>query len=350
MGFRKPACRVEINGVDYTDRFQPLVKSIKVSDKDGLTSDTCTIKLADSGGAIALPDENDMLTVYLGDAEAGVGLVFQGRIDGVRSTGTSGGGQELTISAKGFDATGKAKGVKEKHKDNAKFGDVAKEWGKASGMTDVVIDDDLASIEDEYWSMNNESFIGWGQRVAGEIGATFKVQGDRAMFLSADGGKTARGRSIPDFTVTRGDNLLRWDISPIRGRPGHQKVDVEFYSAKDGKLKTKQIEVDGQKSEVSLRSKVRASDEKNAERIARSGGKKVKRKGGSGTVTIVGSHLVKPEGKLILVGAREGIDGEYRITGVEHDYSSKGYDVDLTVEQPQGKAGKDSRRKTKSTS
>lgn len=350
MGFRKPACRVEINGVDYTDRFQPLVKSIKVTDKDGLTSDTCSIKLADNDGVIALPNENDMLTVYLGSVDEGVGLVFQGKIDEVRSTGTRGGGMELTIGAKGFDSTGKAKDVKEKHKDNAKFGDVAKEWGKAAGMSDVVVDDEIAAFEDDYWSMDNESFIGWGQRVADEIGATFKVQGDRAMFLSADGGKTAKGKKIPDFTVTRGVNLLKWDIAPVQGRPQHQKVQVEFYSAKEGKLKTKDVEVDGTKSTATLKGKVRVPDERSADRVGKSKGKKVKRKGGSGSVSIVGTHLVKPEGKCILVGTREGIDGEYRITGVEHDYSSKGYEVDLSLEQPQGTAGKDSRRKTKSSS
>ncbi len=345
MGFREPACRVEINGIDYTNRFAPRVKSIKVSDKDGVTSDSCTIKLADKDGEIALPSENDMLSVFLGDVESGIGLVFQGAIDEVRSTGTAGGGRELSIGAKGVNSTGKAKEVSEKHKDDAKFGDVAKEWGAAAGMSEVLVDDDLASIEDEYWSMNNESFIGWGQRVAGEIGATFKVQGDRALFLSANSGKTAKGRDIPDLLVEWGDNLLRWDISPVLGRPRHQKVEVEFYSPKDGRLKTKQVEVDGEKSSATLKSKVRASDERSADRIAKSGGKKVKRKNGSGTVTMVGTPLAKPEGKLILSGAREGIDGEYRITGVEHDYSPKGYEIEVTVEQPQGKAGKDSCRK-----
>ncbi|MCZ8098834.1 MAG: hypothetical protein O9972_13035 [Burkholderiales bacterium] len=350
MAFRKPACRVEINGVDYTSRFQPRVKSIKVSDKDGLTSDTCSIKLADVDGSIALPTENDMLTVYLGHSDTGVGLVFQGKIDEVRSTGTRGGGRELTIGAKGFDSTGKAKEPAQKHKDNAKLKDVATEWGKAAGMKEVLIDDELGAIEDDYWSMNNESFIAWGQRVAGENGATFKVQGDRAIFVQANGGKTASGKDLPTITARMGEggNLLKWDISPVLGRAKHAKAEIEFYSAKEGRLKTKEIEIgDLDATGPVLRQKLRAPDEKNAERRAKSGKKKVERKSGEGSISIVGTPLAKPECKLILIGAREGIDGDYRVTGVVHDYRPSGYDCDLDLGKPEGSAGKDSRRKTK---
>lgn len=345
---RKPACKVKVNGTDYTERVAPLVKSIKVSDKDGVASDTCKIVLNDKDGQIALPAENDMLEVYLGDDVDGIGLVFQGKIDEVRSTGTVGGGRELIIGAKGVNSVGKAKEVAEKHKDKAKFGDVAKEWGKDAGMTEVIIDIELENVEEDYWSMDNESFIAWAQRKAGEMGATFKVQGDKAMFLSANEGKTAKGKDIPDFTVEWGKNLKKWDISPVVGRSRHKNVEVEYYDSKSGKLKSKKVDLQDEGATATLKGKVRASDEKSAERAAKSSGKKVQRKNGSGTVTLIGSAKLKPEGKMILIGARDGIDGSYRVTQVDHDYTTKGYECDATVEQPQDKAGKDSRRKTKS--
>lgn len=345
---RKPACKVTINGTDYTQRMAPLVKSIKVSDKAGVGSDTCKIVLNDKDGQIALPAENDMLEVFLGDNVDGVGLVFQGKIDEVRSTGTVGGGRELTVGAKGVNAVGKAKEVTEKHKDDAKFGATAKEWGKDAGMTEVIIDIEFENVEFDYMSMDNESFIAWGQRMADEMGATFKVQGDKAMFLSANDGKTAKGKDIPDFKVEWGKNLKKWDISPVVGRSRHKNVEVEYYDSKEGKLKTKKVDVSDEGATATLKGKVRASDEKSAERAAKSGGKKVQRKNGSGTVTLIGSAKLKPEGKLILIGAREGIDGGYRTTQVDHTYTPKGYECDATVEQPQDKAGKDSRRKAKS--
>ena len=346
---RRPACKVVINGTDYTSRMAPLVESIKVSDKAGFASDTCKITLNDKDGQIALPSENDMLEVSLGDDIDGVGLAFQGKIDEVRSTGTVGGGRQVIVGAKSVNSVGKGKEVTEKHKDKAKFGDVAKEWGKDAGMTEVIIDIELENVEEDYWSMDNESFIAWAQRKADEMGATFKVQGDKAMFLAANGGTTARGKNIPDFEAKWGTNLKKWDISPVVGRSRHKNVEVEYYDSKDGKLKTKKVDVKDEGASATLKGKVRASDEKSAERAAKSGGKKVERKNGSGTISVVGSAKLKPEGKLILIGAREGIDGEYRITNVEHNYSTKsGYECDVTVEQPQGKAGKDSRRKAKS--
>ena len=350
--FRKPEFKVEINGQDYTSRFSPVVKSIDVDDKDGLTSDTCTIKLADKDGMIAMPGGGDMLRVWLGDSIDGIGLVFEGRIDEVRSTGTKGGGRELTISAKGVDTAGKAKEPAEKHKDDAKFGDVAKEWGKAAGFKEVVIDEEIASFEDDYWSMNNESFLAWAQRTARELGATFKVQGDRAIFVETNGGKTASGKDIPVLEAKFGPdgNIIKWDVSPVMERPRNQKVKVEYYDPKSAKLKSREVEVESSGSKTESRGKLRAPNEKTAERRAKAGKKRVQRAAGEGSVTILGTADAKPEGQIVLSGCREGVDGEYRNACTKHRYKRSGYLCEIELKQPAGKAGKDSRRKTKASS
>ena len=48
--------------------------------------------------------------------------------------------------------------------------------------------------------------------------------------------------------------------------------------------------------------------------------------------------------RVMLLGARPGIDGLYRIDTVDHELSrSDGFTTSLSLKQPQGDAGKDSR-------
>ncbi len=84
------------------------------------------------------------------------------------------------MTAKSADMTSKVKGHRSAHKDKAKFGDVAQEWGQKAGLSDVKVDASLASIERPYWSMANESFMAWGDRIRRELGATFKIFGTTA--------------------------------------------------------------------------------------------------------------------------------------------------------------------------
>lgn len=346
MSFRKPAFRVEINGTDYTSRFQPLVTSIDVTDRDGLASDTATIKLADADGCIALPEEGDKLTIHLGHDDIGVGQVFSGFIDEVNSSGSKGGGRELSIGAKGLDTRSKAKEQRQRHKDDAKFGDVAKEWGKDAGL-EVVMPDSLASIEDDYWSMNGESYIAWAERKARDLGATFKVQDGKAIFVETNGGKTAGGKDLPTIAATWGDNLLRWDISPVVSRPRHKKTRARYYDQKEAKWKEVDVDVDTPSNSDTVHThRFAEKDEKSARRKAEALKQRSERNSGQGTIVILGTPDAKPEANCILVGARPGIDGEYRISGVQHRLSKQGgYTVTLDIKQPQGEAGKDSRRK-----
>jgi len=341
-----PLFKVEIAGRDYTDRFEPVVKSIDVTDKDGLTSDTCSIVLADNGGQIAMPNGGDPVKIYLGHVTTGVGLVFSGTIDEVRSTGNKGGGRELRLSAKGVDASSKAKEPKSKHKDDATFKEVAEDFAEGSDL-EIVMSEELAQVKDDYWAMQGESFIAWGQRVSRELGATFKIQDGKAMFIETNSGKTASGKDLPEIEAAWGDNLLQWDVSPVLLRPRHQKVKVEYYDKKEAKLKTKEVEVDSKGTSAEFSTRIFASSEEGAERKAKSGKKRVERSSGEGSVTILGNVDAKPEGLCRIAGAREGVDGEYRIEGVTHRFSKSGYTTVLDLKQPQGSAGTDSRLKQK---
>ena len=334
---------VIVAGQDVTARFDPLLLDLSVTDNIGATSDTCEIELADPEGSIKFPDKGDPIIVFMGVDDAGAAEVFRGTVDEVRSRGGKTNGRVMRISAKSIDTTKKVKEPKQKHKDDAKFGDVAQEWGKAAGLT-VTVHGDLSSIQRKYWDMRGESFIHWGRRVADEIGAAFKVSGDRAVFVPANDGETASGQGAPSLSVVYGVNLIEWDIAPIVGRPPVKVAKVRYYDPAAGQWKEKQAETSNQGVEAEVPYRFSAPDEDQADKKAKSEGKKSERKGAEGTVEIVGDPTAKAGGKCIVVGVRPGIDGEYRIKTVTHRLQkSSGYVTSLSIDQAQGEAGKDSR-------
>lgn len=341
--FRKPACKVVVAGQDVTSRFWPVLKEVNVEDRDGLSTDSCRMSLADVDGSIKLPEESATVEVYLGDSEAGVGLVFTGFIDEVRSRGAKRGGRELVLSAKGMDTNSKLKEPVLRHEDDKTFGDVAQQWFQKAGVS-VVVDPELAQISRPYWSMQGESPIAWGQRVAREIGATFKVQGGQAVFVKTGAGTTASGAPLPMIRAAWGDNLIDWDIAPIVSRPRFRETTARHYDPKSGKWKTVGIELTNEKrSRATSVNRFSRANEDTAKQQAEADRGRSERNGGEGSVQIIGTPDAKPEGTCIVSGARPGIDGSYRIDGVTHRLNKRGYTVNLSLKQPQGDAGTDSR-------
>ncbi|NKC02412.1 hypothetical protein HED55_00425 [Ochrobactrum haematophilum] len=192
----------------------PRLLNLNISDKAGASSDTVRIDLDDADGKILLPSEGVSISVSLGTVGKGAGVVFRGVVDEVRSKGSRSEGRVLSISGKGFDAQGKAKQQQEKHWDEKKLGDVFGEAAKLGGIESVRVDEELASIVRPYWAMQSESFIHFGERLAREVGGTFKISNDVAILAKRNGGKSASGKPLAVINAAYGDNLIAWDIAP----------------------------------------------------------------------------------------------------------------------------------------
>jgi len=346
---RRPLYRVEVDGTDYTSRFQPLVKSIDVNDRAGTATDSASITLADVGGAIKLPDEGALMRISLGDTVDGVGLTFSGFVSDVNSRGSKRGGRELIIGAKGIDPKSDAKAAQGQHLDDATFGDAAKKFAQSAGIPEVIIASELASLQRPYWAMQFESFLHWGQRISREMGATFKMQDGKAIFTPANAGMTAGGVALPPVLATLGVNLLNWSISPVFSRPRHGKVRARFFNEKKSKWEEREADVEGGGGAAFIDRFVSGTAE-NAERRARSLKGRSERNGGDGSVLIVGTATAKPEAPLILSGTRPGIDGTYLIDGVQHRLAKGGYTTSCDLKKPSGEAGKDGRSPTSTRS
>lgn len=336
--------RVTVDGADITSKLDPLLISLTINDQAGTHSDTADLELDDSDGVLLMPKAGAEIEIELGWQGEGLSAVFKGKVDEVRSKGARGGGRTLSITAKGIDTLGKTKQPQTKHLDNKSLKDALIEVGKAAGVTDVRVDPKLASIMRDYWSLDAESFLHFGQRIAREVGGTFKVQGTRAVLALRNGGKSPSGAMLPSFHAVWGENLIVWDIAPIVGRPRVKKVKARFYDAEEAKWKKVEADVEDEDAEAEHTHRHAGADEGEAKGRTDSDKATSEREKGEGTVQVDGSAEPRPEGTCILQGARPGADGTYRIDAVKHTAGRGGWTTELTLKQPQDSAGKDTRR------
>jgi phage protein D len=336
---------IVVGGQDISLILSPILISLTVSDKAGQSSDTATIEIDDTDGRVVMPPTGAEITIRIGWSDSGLVEVFKGKVDEVKASGARGGGRVLRISAKGVDTKGKAKEPQSRHMDNMTLEDAMKKAGEAAGVSRIRIDPDLAKIRRDYWSMDAESFLHFGDRLAREVGGTFKVRGSEAVLAKKSGGKSPGGKEMPTITATWGDNLLDWDIAPILGRPQFSNVRGRYFDRKEAKWKEVEVQVQNTDATAKLTRRAVSADEDEAKGGAGNDKQDSEDKKGGGSATIDGSTQARPEGRCIIAGARPGIDGEYKIESVEHSLNrGGGWITKLDLKTPSGEAGKDNRK------
>ena len=384
---RRPVYQITIDGEDVSSAFEPVLISLTVHMGDGGRADSCDFELDDTEGQIELPRVGAAVTVAVGwededlpEDEQGAVVMFEGTTDEPKSSGGRGldshaghhaaahggghhagghgdagtgpahsagsrsKGRTLTISAKWADMTGKLKQKTSRHQDNAKFGDVAQQWGQKAGVT-VKVDASLASIQRPYWSMANESFLHWGTRIARDLGATFKVFGQTAVFVPRGGGTSASGQALQTITAAWGVNLIDWSITPVLSRPDFGTMAVRWYD-KQAATWTEETQANSAStSTVKHRERFKAPTQDHAKNRAGANAAESKGdKGGGDSVTIDGEPAAQAEAPIVVSGIRPGADGTYTIKDVSHSLTRPaGFKTHIGLKQPSGDAGTDSR-------
>lgn len=339
---------VSAAGVDIGSTLNPILISIAIRDGEGSKSDTLEIELDDGGRDIAFPPTNTPIEAGIGWEEGGQVAQFSGKVDKVTSTIARGGGRTLTISAKSEDSKGKPKERQERHHDKGKFSAVAKKFGEGSGLKVSVAPG--IDLERDYWAMKGEDFLAWGTRMAKELGATFKVRGNQAVFAERSAGQSLGGQALPAIVVRPGEggNLISGNISPDQDVDAWGKYQVRWYDPKKAKYRVEEAEARRKPGTAKHQHRKTEADQETAKRRAKSNAAEADRARGGGTVQIVGNPEAQAEASCIVTGWRPGIDGTYRIASAEHRLTrSAGYITTLELKQPDGAAGDDDRKAEK---
>ena len=343
MQAREAFYLVSIAGQNISARLRGIVEQITVHDGSGQAADTASITLDDKGGQIKLPQKNDPVEISLGWMAGDVRQVFDGVIDSVESTGGRGQGHMLSISAKSADMSSKIKEHREKNWDDKTLGEVLAEAGRFAGIQ-VTVHPSLAKIKREYWGMTNQSFVAFGNKLARELGGTFKIRNGRATLVPRNEGVGAGGSALKPIMATVGDNVISWSISPAEARPQFTKYGTRWFDRKAAKWKRETVEAapKAQAQSTDRYSEADAESSKGRSGSAKRGGDREK---GGGTITIDGDSLAQAEAPVIVSGTRPGIDGTYRAESVEHRYTrGGGYTCTIDIKSPGEDTGSDDRK------
>lgn len=335
--------QVLVGGNDVTSNMTPFLMSIDVTDRDGSASDTCRLTFDDANGQALLPAKGVSVKVLAGGQQ-----IFEGTVDSTPWSLSRGGGRVLTVAAKGFDTRGKAKEGQLWHLDDATLAQALQKGAQKAGMS-VIVDPALGALQRSYWTPDGASFLAWGQKLAKEMGATFKLRGNQAVFAKRGQGASAVGSAMPTVTGAVGRNVLSIEIDPSKGRAKMKTKRVRFFDRASATFKEKTVDIEAGDEAVEAVDTQRwtAADEDQATAMADGQKADAERDAGAGRVELDFDPTAQAEGTFVLAGARPGIDGTYRITGVTHRLDrSGGATTSLELAQPQGAAGKDTRTPT----
>ena len=328
----RPEFRLLANQADITATIQDRLVSLRFTDAAGLESDVLEIVLADHDPLqpIQMPPTGAELELFLGyDGLAQrMGLFV---CDEVELAGWPG---EMTIRARAapFDVSkgGLANLQTQKTRSWSKgtlLGDVVRKIAKEHGMAPAVMDT-LAKIALPHIDQADESDLHFLGRVAKKYDAVVKPAGGKLVLAKKGETKSVSGEQLPAVA------LVPTDVSRFRvvmsKRETAGMVVAYWHAVKQAKRNEVKV---GQGEPVS-RLKMYYPTKEMALAAARSELQRRERGKVTVSLTMPGRTDLVAEAPLTLAGFRDGVNGEWVITRVEHSLDSGGYSCTVEAETP----------------
>ncbi|MEI9916205.1 MAG: hypothetical protein WDN29_10740 [Methylovirgula sp.] len=333
--FRSAIFDVQVNGQDVSTRWQPIVTRVVILQTLYGTSDAAEVTLDDeTQGQIALPFNPGIgssvpISVALGWEDDPNYSWYAGWLTAPVSTGSRGQGRMLTLTSASIDPKGQWKSTRDLHMDGGSFSGFM-QMVAPPGMN-VTIHPSIANIERDYWYAGNESFTTVAQRYADQMGLTFKVQGNTAVFTPRGLAVTASGAALGTVNAIVGQNVLNWSLSPIYNRMDYLGMDAMFYDPaaaqwnKASGTGAQQGASPDSGSQAVLKDRNKQANQANAQSQASANATEAGMLRGGGTIELDGCPEAVVGAVCNVQGTRPGIDGSYLIyQGSTHVRSREG--------------------------
>ena len=214
------------NAQDITDLLKDRLISLQLTDRAGLQSDECEIRLDDRDDRIAFPRKGAQLRISLG--WEGRGLSFMGAytVDEIEFSGPP---RTLVIRGKPAEMAGLAKSPRQHAWESVPLSQIIREvaarnhWQAVCSITTTVPRVDQVG----------ESDLNFLTRLARQYNATATLKDRKLVVLPRADGKTASGKSLPVVRLAPNEVTSYRLTFPDRGSVG--AVKAQAHDTKTGK-------------------------------------------------------------------------------------------------------------------
>lgn len=335
----KPVQRITVNGADVRSLFLPRVASITITDAAGLQSDTCEIVLTDQIPflPIEIPPAGAEIQIALGYMFA-ASIIGTYIADEVEVSGPPN-AMRITGYAAAFGASdgGKTPLTEAKTRSWASGTTIAAMVQTIAGETGFT-----AAVTPEagqkilpHTDQINETDLNLLTRIAREYGLIFKPGGGALVMCVAGESVSASGEALPVVVLGR-KKITSWAMRIAR-REVSATVVAQYRDF--GSAAPREVTVAGSAGDVAgveqvTRLRKIYPDEATAKQAATAEAARGSRAVKTLSLRLPGRADLMAEGRLLLLGVRAGVDGEWLITSVTHTLNSGGWSCSVEAETP----------------
>lgn len=326
-----PSCRITIDGKLVSGVFMQRVISCSVTDKEGVSSDTCNIVL-NSGPNVSRPRKGALIRIWMGYGVSGLAFMGSFSAEEIEEQLLP---YKMTITGKGAGMGDKKKEHKERHWDNKTLKEIGEQIAGEHGLKPI-IDGDIGAHKYEWVAQQNESDLNFLERMAKRHGALFSIKDQNLIIAGKGTGKSPSGAALTAVIVTP-DNVKpgsttvrfteRTKFKAVKAsytdRANAKKVDVEESSDAEG--------------EATYRIGDQFADESEAKRAAKAKAGDLLRRQATFSCEIVGDPSARAGAPLQFARMKPDVDGIPFIIGTAtHNYSKSGYTTSMDGESQNG--------------
>lgn len=328
----RPGFRLLANRADITATLRQRLVGLRLTDEAGLKSDALELTLADHDAAarIALPTTGAELELWLGydDQVQRMGLFVVDELE------LSGPPDVVTIRAKaspqatssnGSGRTSLATQKTRSWQNGTGLADMARTIAQEHGLTAAVADT-LAAITLPHVDQINESDINLLTRLVKEHDAIAKPAGGKLILAKRGESKTTGGASLPGLSLTP-TGVTSWRVTLAKRTPAGSVVASwrDLATAQDK-------EITAGSGEPVKRLRHQYANQAAATAAAKAELGKSQRAERQLSLSLPGDPALIAETPLTLTGFRDGVNGDWLVTRVEHSLDASGYRCNVSAE------------------
>lgn len=330
----KPEFRLLANGGDITGTLQPRLKSLRFTDEAGMESDALEVVLddADPDSPVQMPPTGAELELFLGydGTTQRMGLFV---VDEIELSGWPG-EMRITARAAPFDKSKGGKNTLQSQKTRSwpkgtKLAAMVQKIAKEHGMEGAV-SQSLASVTLPHMDQSDESDMHFLVRIARKYDAVVKPAGGKLVVAKRGESKSVSGQPLPAVALTPAD-VSNYRVT-LSKRENSGSVVAAWHETKKAKRNT--ITVGSGEPVTRLRQQYTTEDMAKAAATAELD--KRNRQLRKLSMTLPGRPDLAAEAPLKLSGFRDGVNGDWLVTSVEHSLDNAGYICTINAEVPNG--------------